>query len=156
MRIAINARPTEEFLAACDSRVLAPDMLFARSSASAICDGIRQWRADHAPGPRPLQLCSRCGCGTLCLHLVETPSPVLAVSYYLGELEGTRTVDPAWVLAHRVALFPSKRPAATSLAVACETVSGALKKGLLWLKISYVLMIFHFVHLGAPECTRVH
>ncbi len=34
----------------------------------------------------------------VCLHCVETPSPVLAVAYYLSELEGTRTVDPAAVL----------------------------------------------------------
>jgi hypothetical protein len=33
-----------------------------------------------------------------CLHRVETASPVLAVAYYLSELEGKRTVDPAAVL----------------------------------------------------------
>ncbi len=33
-----------------------------------------------------------------CLHRVETHSPVLAVAYYLSELEGRRTVDPAAVL----------------------------------------------------------
>ena len=66
-----------------------------------------------------------------------------------------RYTRPAWVLADRVAWFPSKRSAATSLAVACWTVRDALQIWIFLLSMflgAEVLVLTVFLNC-APGCT---